>query len=253
MQKNRLMSIKAFIISALFLSACGGATAVPTSTSPTTAPVSTEVATAASTTEATGTTEATSEATGTTEAGGTETPSATVEMTGTVEATGTVEMTGTVQATGTAEATSTSVVTGTAEAMGGDIVETAMASAQFSTLVRALNAAGLVDQLKQQGPFTVFVPSDQAFSKMSADSLTSLLADKQRLTNILTYHVVPGKLTAADLANVTSVKTLNGAELTVKVTDGVVYLNDAKVVQSDIAASNGVIHVIDTVLTPPTQ
>jgi uncharacterized surface protein with fasciclin (FAS1) repeats len=241
MRSVKWTSVKAFFIAALFLSGCAGATAVPTSTS---SPVSTEAPTseATSMTEATATTEVTSEATS--------------EMTATTEATGeataTTSMSSTAEVTGTAMVTATVEVSGTAEAMGGDIIDTAMAAPEFSTLVRALNAAGLVDQLKQQGPFTVFVPSDEAFSKMSSSALTSLLNDRDQLTKVLTYHVVPGLLTADDLADKTSVTTLNGADLKVSMQGGDLYVNDAKVIRS-ITATNGVIHVIDSVLTPPAQ
>jgi uncharacterized surface protein with fasciclin (FAS1) repeats len=244
----------------IFLSACAGATSVPTSTPLSTTAPTVEVT---GTTQATETTEATTEVTGTAEGTGT------VEATGTTEATGTAATTetpaATSEATGTAagteavtstpEAGGTAVMTGTTGAITStmDIVQTAMNSTSFSVLVRALNAADMVDVLKQAGPYTVFVPADEAFAKVPVSTLNSMLNDKQQLTDLLSYHIVPGRLTAADLANQTTLKTLNGKELRVRVEDGVVYINDAKVVQSDVQAANGVIHVIDTVLMPPTQ
>jgi uncharacterized surface protein with fasciclin (FAS1) repeats len=271
MHNKRFLAIKAFVLAALFLTACAGGATVPTAT--------VELpATEAATTEAVG--EATVEVTSTTEessAEATETPSegatveATGEVTGTVASeetaeptdstsvTGTVEPTeeATIEATGTAEvsatsvATGTAVMTGTTEAVAGDIVDVAMASTSFSTLVRALNAAGLVDTLREAGPFTVFVPADEAFAKLPANELRTLLANPQGLRGVLTYHVVPRRLTSADLQDGATLTTTNGAPLTVRVEGNDLYINDAKVVQRDIVASNGVIYVIDTVLMPP--
>ena len=129
-----------------------------------------------------------------------------------------------------------------------DIVETAVAAGDFKTLATALGAAGLVDTLKGKGPFTVFAPTDAAFAKIPKADLDALLKDKAKLTAVLTYHVVPGKVMAADV-KAGAVKTVQGSNLTVT-TAGGVKVNNANVVKTDIAASNGVIHVIDTVVIP---
>ena len=133
-----------------------------------------------------------------------------------------------------------------------DIVETAVAAGQFKTLVAAVQAAGLVETLKGDGPFTVFAPSDAAFAKLPAGTVEALLADKAKLASILTYHVVAGKVMAGDIvkANGATPTTVNGLPLDVVVRDGKVYVDGAQVVSADVAASNGVIHVIDTVLLP---
>jgi len=135
-----------------------------------------------------------------------------------------------------------------------DIVDTAVAAGSFTTLAAALQAAGLVETLKGEGPFTVFAPTDEAFAKLDKALLDDLLKpeNKETLVAILTYHVVPGKVTAADVAKLTSAKTVQGEEITVKVEGDMVMVNNAKVTQTDIMASNGVIHVIDTVILPPT-
>ncbi len=133
--------------------------------------------------------------------------------------------------------------------MGKDIVDTAVAAGSFSTLVTAVQKAGLVETLKGKGPFTLFAPNDDAFAKIPSDQLNVLLADKEKLTAVLTYHVVPGKLMAADVAGLSSAKTVQGQELTIDTSDGV-KVDGAKVIKTDISASNGVIHVIDTVLMP---
>jgi transforming growth factor-beta-induced protein len=135
-----------------------------------------------------------------------------------------------------------------------DIVEVAVAAGNFKTLAAALEAAGLVETLKGEGPFTVFAPTDEAFAKLDKALLDDLLKpeNKDTLVAILTYHVVPGKVTAADVVKLTSAKTVQGEEITIKVDGNTVMVNDAKVTQTDIAASNGVIHVIDTVILPPT-
>ena len=130
-----------------------------------------------------------------------------------------------------------------------NIVEIAVASGSFKTLVTALTAAGLVETLSGPGPFTVFAPTDDAFAKIPAETLAAVLADKDKLTAILTYHVVAGKVMAADVVTLTEATTLQGSNVTVNATDGV-KINDATVVTADIEASNGVIHVIDTVLMP---
>ena len=131
-----------------------------------------------------------------------------------------------------------------------DIVDTAVDAGSFKTLATALQAAGLVDTLKGAGPFTVFAPTDAAFAKIPKADLDSLLADKEALTKVLTYHVVPGKVMAADVVKLKQAKTVEGSSVKIKVTDGKVKINDANVAATDIAASNGVIHVIDTVIMP---
>ena len=129
-----------------------------------------------------------------------------------------------------------------------DIGDTAVAAGNFSTLVTAVKAAGLVETLKGAGPFTVFAPTDAAFAKVPKATLEGLLADKAALTKVLTYHVVAGKVMAADV-KAGPVKTVQGGNVTMA-TDGGVTVNGAKVVAADVAASNGVIHAIDTVLMP---
>jgi uncharacterized surface protein with fasciclin (FAS1) repeats len=130
-----------------------------------------------------------------------------------------------------------------------DIVDTAVAAGQFSTLVTAVTAAGLVETLKGEGPFTVFAPNDAAFAKVPKADLDALLADKEKLTAVLTYHVVPGKLMAADLAGMSSLKTVQGGELMLDTSNGVT-VDGAPVISADIETSNGVIHVIDSVVMP---
>ena len=129
------------------------------------------------------------------------------------------------------------------------IVEIAVGNPDFSTLVAALQAAELVEALSGEGPFTVFAPTDEAFSKVPADALNALLADKEALTQVLTYHVVPGKVMAADVTGLTSAKTVEGSEITIDTSNGV-NVDGANVVQTDIETSNGVIHVIDAVIMP---
>jgi uncharacterized surface protein with fasciclin (FAS1) repeats len=135
-------------------------------------------------------------------------------------------------------------------APAGDIVDVAVGAGSFDTLVAAIKAAGLVDTLKGDGPFTVFAPTDEAFAKIPAADLDALLADKEKLTAVLTYHVVPGKVMAADVVKLDSAKTVEGDSVTIVVSDGGVKVDDANVVKTDIVTSNGVIHVIDTVLMP---
>jgi uncharacterized surface protein with fasciclin (FAS1) repeats len=130
-----------------------------------------------------------------------------------------------------------------------DIVDTAVAAGSFKILVAAVKAAGLVDALKSKGPLTVFAPTDEAFGKLPKGTVEALLADKDKLAAILKYHVVAGKVLAADAAKLDSAKTLQGGTLKIDATNGV-KINDAKVVAADIVTSNGVIHVIDTVLIP---
>jgi uncharacterized surface protein with fasciclin (FAS1) repeats len=141
------------------------------------------------------------------------------------------------------------VIAGAAlSAQAKDIVDTAVAAGNFKTLATALQAAGLVDTLKGKGPFTVFAPTDEAFAKVPKDKLDALLKDKAALTKVLTYHVVPGTVMAKDV-KAGKVKTVQGGELTVATAGGVT-VDGAKVTATDIAASNGVIHVIDTVVMP---
>jgi len=136
--------------------------------------------------------------------------------------------------------------------MKKDIVDTAVGAGSFETLVAAVKAANLVDTLKGEGPFTVFAPTDEAFAKLPEGTIETLLKpeNKDKLTAILTYHVVAGKVMAADVVNLDSAKTVNGQSLTIKVDSGTVMLDNAKVIQTDILCSNGVIHVIDTVVLP---
>jgi uncharacterized surface protein with fasciclin (FAS1) repeats len=137
-------------------------------------------------------------------------------------------------------------------AQGQDIVDTAVAAGQFKTLAAALQAAGLVETLKGAGPFTVFAPTDEAFAKLPKGTVEDLLKpeNKAKLTAVLTYHVVPGKVMAADVVKVTSAKTVQGGSITVSAMGGTVMVDNAHVVKTDIAASNGVIHVIDAVILP---
>ena len=136
-----------------------------------------------------------------------------------------------------------------AGSMSKDIVDTAVSAGSFNTLAKALTEANLVDTLKGEGPFTVFAPTDEAFAKLPEDQLASILADKELLTAILTYHVVPGKVMAADVAAIDSATTVQGQSVSIN-TDSGVKVDAATVIQADIEASNGVIHVIDTVLVP---
>jgi uncharacterized surface protein with fasciclin (FAS1) repeats len=133
---------------------------------------------------------------------------------------------------------------------GKNIVDTAIAAGNFKTLVTALQAAGLVDTLKGEGQFTVFAPTDAAFAKIPKDQLNALMANKTQLTALLSYHIVPGKVMSTDLKNGMTIKTVPGENLIISLANGGVLVNDAKVVQADIVSTNGVIHVIDTVLIP---
>ncbi len=139
------------------------------------------------------------------------------------------------------------------QAQDKDIVETAVAAGTFKTLATALTAAGLIETLKGPGPFTVFAPTDAAFAKVPKAQLDALLADKEALKSVLLYHVVPGKVMAADAIklNGKSAKMASGAESKIMVMDGTVMVNQAHVTQADIVAKNGVIHVIDAVILPP--
>lgn len=130
-----------------------------------------------------------------------------------------------------------------------DIVDTAVSAGNFNTLVTAVKTAGLVDTLKGKGPFTVFAPTDEAFAKIPKAQLDALLADKQKLAAVLTYHVVPGTVMAKDV-KAGNAPTANGKPLTISTAGGKVKVNQANVVKTDIVASNGVIHVIDSVILP---
>lgn len=130
-----------------------------------------------------------------------------------------------------------------------DIVDTAVSAGTFNTLAKALTEAGLVETLKGQGPFTVFAPTDEAFAKLPEGTLEGLLKDKAKLTAVLTYHVVPGKVMAADVVKLSEAKTVQGQNVKITTAGGVM-VNDAHVVKTDVMASNGVIHVIDRVILP---
>ena len=136
----------------------------------------------------------------------------------------------------------------------GDIVDTATEAGSFKTLLTAATAAGLVETLKGEGPFTVFAPTDEAFAALPAGTLDGLLADKELLKKVLLYHVVPGSVTSDQVVNLTEATSVEGSPIKIAVVDGKVVLNDsAKVVTADVMAKNGVIHVIDTVILPPTE
>jgi uncharacterized surface protein with fasciclin (FAS1) repeats len=139
-----------------------------------------------------------------------------------------------------------------ASACSADIVDTAVSAGTFNTLVAAVKAAGLVETLKGDGPFTVFAPTDEAFAKLPAGTVEDLLKPEnlEKLKAILTYHVVPGKVNSGDVAALSSAKTVQGGSVTVKVDGGTVSIDNAKVVKADIMTSNGIIHVIDTVILP---
>ena len=133
-----------------------------------------------------------------------------------------------------------------------DIVDTAVAAGDFSTLAAALQAGDLVDTLKSDGPFTVFAPTDAAFAALPDGTLEMLLLpeNKDKLVSILTYHVVPGKVMAADVVTLSSATTANGQDITISIEEETVFINESRVVATDIKASNGVIHVVDTVILP---
>lgn len=147
-----------------------------------------------------------------------------------------------------ASASKASAVTSHAE-MSQDLVDVAVGAGSFETLVAAVKAAGLVDVLKSKGPYTVFAPTDEAFAKLPEGTVEALLQDKDKLASILTYHVVPGKLMAADVTGLSKAKTVQGQDIRIQTGKGVM-VNQANVIQTDIAASNGVIHVIDSVILP---
>jgi len=131
-----------------------------------------------------------------------------------------------------------------------DIVDTAVAAGSFKTLATALEAAGLIETLKGKGPFTVFAPTDEAFAKLPAGTVESLLKDKEKLTKILLYHVVSGNVMAKDVVKLKSAKTVEGSSVKINAKGGKVMVDNANVIKTDIAASNGVIHVIDSVIVP---
>ena len=137
-------------------------------------------------------------------------------------------------------------------AAGQNIVQTAAAAGQFKTLAQLLKRAGLVSALEQPGPYTVFAPTDAAFAKVPKQTLSALLADKAKLKAVLLYHVVAGKVTAADVVKLSSAKTLEGAKVRIRVAGANVFVNSAKVTKADVMAGNGVIHVVNRVLIPPT-
>lgn len=134
-----------------------------------------------------------------------------------------------------------------------NIVTVAEKAGDFTTLVKALKAAGLVETLEGKGPFTVFAPTDQAFANLPAGTLDALLKDPEKLRSVLTYHVVAGRVPAAEAMKLSHAKTVNGASLALEMADGHLKVDDATVVKADIRASNGVIHVIDRVLLPPSM
>lgn len=139
------------------------------------------------------------------------------------------------------------------KAKGADIVQVAVSAGNFTTLATALKAAGLVDALQGEGPFTVFAPTDEAFAKLPPGTVEALLKDIPKLKEILLYHVVPGKVTAQQVASLRTATTLQGSTITVGTSGGGVTINNAKVVATDVMASNGVIHVLDTVILPPAR
>ena len=139
-----------------------------------------------------------------------------------------------------------------AKVASSTIVETAVSAGSFNTLVAAVKAAGLVETLQSDGPFTVFAPTDDAFAKLPAGALDALLADPEKLKQILLYHVVPGKVTASQVVTLDRATTAQGSDVAIKLTGGKVMVNDATVIQADVETSNGVIHVVDTVIFPST-
>jgi uncharacterized surface protein with fasciclin (FAS1) repeats len=141
----------------------------------------------------------------------------------------------------------------TRTAAEGNIVQTASAAGTFKTLTKLLTRAGLVSALQQPGPYTVFAPTDDAFKKVPKTTLNALLRDKAKLKAVLLYHVVSGEVTAADVVKLPSAKTLNGKDVRIRVSGKNVFVNNAKVTKADVMASNGVIHVVNRVLIPPTK
>lgn len=156
------------------------------------------------------------------------------------------------QADSAAASTMAPAMEGPAATAPKDIIETAAAAGTFNTLAQALTAAGLVETLKGDGPFTVLAPTDEAFAKIPAKDLQALLADKAALTKVLTYHVIAGNVPSSQVSTMNAAKTLEGTDVTIKMVDGKVVLNGVSTVTgADVMASNGVIHVINTVLMPP--
>jgi uncharacterized surface protein with fasciclin (FAS1) repeats len=151
----------------------------------------------------------------------------------------------------TATVTSTAATTRTGA--DADIVQTAVAAGQFKTLAKLLTRAGLVGALEQPGPYTVFAPTDAAFKRVPKATLAALLKNRAKLKAVLLYHVVSGKVTAADVAGLSSAKTLSGKSIRIRLAGGNVFVNSAKVTKADVMASNGVIHVVNRVLIPPTR
>jgi uncharacterized surface protein with fasciclin (FAS1) repeats len=145
----------------------------------------------------------------------------------------------------------TTALSAPAFAQDMNIVETAVAAGNFTTLVAAVEAAGLVETLSGEGPFTVFAPTDEAFAALPEGTVEGLLEDTEALTAVLTYHVVPGAVMSGDLSDGMTATTVNGAEIEVGIDMGTVTINDATVTTADIETSNGVIHVIDSVILPP--
>lgn len=141
---------------------------------------------------------------------------------------------------------------GIQQAAQKDIVDTAIEAGQFKTLVKLVQEAGLVDALRGEGPFTVFAPNDKAFARLTNEQVEALLKDKDALRQVLLYHVVEGRVTSKEVVNLKSAKTLQGQEITIRVVDGTVYVNNAIVTTVDIETKNGVIHIIDTPILPPT-
>ncbi len=160
-----------------------------------------------------------------------------------------VALLGTAACGGSSKSTTATPITAEAPAKA-DIVDTAVAAGSFKTLATALEAAGLIETLKGSGPFTVFAPTDEAFAKLPPGTVESLLADKEKLTAVLTYHVVAGEVGSSEVVKLTEATTVQGSMITIDASSGV-KINDATVIKADIEASNGIIHVIDTVLLPP--
>jgi uncharacterized surface protein with fasciclin (FAS1) repeats len=138
---------------------------------------------------------------------------------------------------------------GAGHTMASDLVETASSSGEIKTFVAALKSAGVADSLKSDGPYTIFAPADSAFAKLDPDTKNELMKDKKKLAQVLTYHVIPGKVMVAEVKP-GKVQTMEGASLTLKSDNGKVTVDDANVTQSDVTADNGVIHIIDTVVLP---
>ena len=146
----------------------------------------------------------------------------------------------------------TTAIAGHHETEKKDIVDTAVANGSFTTLAAALSAGGLIETLKSDGPFTVFAPTDDAFAKLPEGTVEMLLLpeNKDKLVAILTYHVVPGEVSAAEVVKLDSATTVNGADVQISVREGIVFINESSVIMADVYASNGVIHVVDTVILP---